>query len=65
MGVVMVRCPATGRAFSTGIETDVSSFRRTPVFFGRSDCPHCRTQHEWFAGDAWLEGQAEELKEAG
>jgi hypothetical protein len=55
MGIVMVRCPNTGRAISTGIETDAARFRRTIVFMGRSHCPHCRVEHEWFAGDAWVE----------
>ena len=65
MGVVMVTCPASGRAISTGIETDAARFRSTPVFFARSHCPHCRETHEWFAGDAWVEEPADELKEAG
>jgi hypothetical protein len=65
MGVVMVKCPATERAFSTGIEAEVSRFGRTPVFFGRSHCPHCDAEHEWFARDAWVEELAGEFKEAG
>ena len=65
MGIVMVKCPVTRRAFSTGIEAEVSCFRSTPVFFGRSHCPHCRIEHEWFAGHAWGEEPAEELKYAG
>jgi hypothetical protein len=54
MGSVMVRCPATGRDIPTGIVTDRKSFDATPVFFGRVRCPLCRTEHEWFAKDAWL-----------
>lgn len=55
MGTVMVRCPATGRAISTGIETDQSRFDRAPVFFAGTYCPICRTNHEWFARDAWVD----------
>jgi hypothetical protein len=55
MGVLMVKCPATGAPISTGMQADRSSFARTPVFFSRTLCPHCRTQHEWFAKDAWVE----------
>jgi hypothetical protein len=55
MGVVMIRCPATGRAVATGIEMDLAKFRRTAVFFSRSYCPYCRTHHEWFAREAWIE----------
>jgi hypothetical protein len=64
MGLVMVKCPATGRVNSTGIEMDAARFRRTAVFFGRSYCPACRVAHEWFAGDAWVEEPARELNEA-
>ncbi len=54
MGVVMIRCPETHRAISTGIEADRATFRSTPVFFSRTFCPLCRVTHEWFAGDAWV-----------
>ena len=54
MGAVMVRCPETGRDISTGIVTDRKSFEATPVFFARVYCPICRTEHEWFAQDAWV-----------
>lgn len=55
MGTVMIRCPATGRAVATGIQMDLAKFQRTAVFFSRSYCPHCQTQHEWFAREAWIE----------
>ena len=54
MGMVMVKCPQTGRAIPTGIKTDRDSFRRSPVFFGRTHCPICHTDHAWFARDAWV-----------
>ena len=54
MGVLMIRCPATGREISAGIEADASRFRASAVFFARSYCEYCRTQHEWFAQDAWV-----------
>jgi len=25
-----------------------------PVFFSRTNCPHCHAMHEWFAQDAWV-----------
>jgi hypothetical protein len=55
MGVVMVKCPKTGRAISTGIETNARRFRSATVFFGRSLCPYCLVKHEWFVGDAWVD----------
>ena len=54
MGIVMVKCPETGRAIPTGMEADRSSFQCAPVFFSRVFCPICKTNHEWFAKDAWV-----------
>lgn len=54
MGVLMIRCPATGREISTGIEADPQTFKATPVFFARTFCPICRRQHDWFAQQAWV-----------
>jgi hypothetical protein len=64
MGAVMVRCPETGRDISTGIVTDRKSFAATPVFFARVYCPICRTEHEWFAKEAWV-CEAEPRRRAG
>jgi hypothetical protein len=36
------------------MEVDATSFSATPVFFARSYCPLCRTEHEWFAKEAWV-----------
>jgi hypothetical protein len=54
MGVVMIKCPKTGREISTGITTDPVRFNSTPVFFASTYCPLCRATHEWFAKDAWV-----------
>ena len=54
MGVIMIRCPQTGREIPTGIEMDTAEFRRAPVFFSRVQCPVCAREHEWFAKDAWV-----------
>jgi hypothetical protein len=54
MGAVMVRCPDTGREIATGMTADRASFNATPVFFARVYCPLCRTEHEWFAQQAWV-----------
>ena len=58
MGRLMIRCPVTGREISVGLEMDDSRFRASPVFFSRSYCAFCRTEHEWFAKDAWVCDQA-------
>ncbi|MBV8698824.1 MAG: hypothetical protein JO052_13330 [Bradyrhizobium sp.] len=54
MGMVMVRCPKTGRAIPTGIKIDRDSFRRRPVFYSRTHCPTYQIDHTWFAQDAWV-----------
>lgn len=54
MGVVMIKCPDTGREIATGMVADRASFAATPVFFARAYCPICRTEHEWFAKEAWV-----------
>ena len=54
MGVMMIRCPQTGREIPTGIEMDTAEFQRAPVFFSRVQCPLCERWHEWFAKDAWV-----------
>jgi len=54
MGAVMVKCPDTGREIPTGIVSDRRTFNAMPVFFARVYCPLCRTEHEWFAKEAWV-----------
>ena len=55
MGAVMIRCPRTGRAVSTEIETEPSVFSRLPKVAGRMRCPDCGAEHTWSASQAWLE----------
>ena len=42
MGMLMIRCPKTGRAISTGRHIESRFFSSTPVFFSR------------FVKDAWV-----------
>ena len=55
MGNLMIKCPKTGCEISTGIQMDRSTFQSMPVFFARTLCPICQTQHEWFARAAWVQ----------
>jgi hypothetical protein len=55
MGIVMIKCPQTGRAIPTGIKADRESFQRSTVFFSRTRCPICRADHPWFAREAWVD----------
>lgn len=64
MGVIMIKCPRTGRAIKTGMKSDRETFRCSPVFFSRTYCTSCRTNHEWFARHAWVYEPEEELRKA-
>ena len=55
MSMVMVKCPQTGRAIPTGIQTNHENFQRNPVFFRRTPCPICHIDHAWFAREAWVD----------
>ena len=55
-GTVMIRCPRTGRAVSTEIETEASVFERLPDVNARMRCPVCGSEHTWTAREAWLSG---------
>jgi hypothetical protein len=54
VGVLMVRCPYTGRDFPSGVETDRLSFELTPAFSGTIRCPLCGVDHAWSKIDAWV-----------
>jgi hypothetical protein len=54
VGILVIRCPKTGRTISTGMAVDEPNFSSTPVFFSRTFCPICRTVHQWFAKEAWV-----------
>jgi hypothetical protein len=54
MGTVMIRCPETRQAISTGMQIDRATFHATPVFFSRTLCPLCANEHVWFAKEAWV-----------
>jgi hypothetical protein len=54
MGVLIIKCPNTGRDISTGIETDKDTFAAMPNDVVETRCPHCRTKHSWRPRDARL-----------
>jgi hypothetical protein len=65
MGVLLVKCPKTGKMFSTGIQADAETVKNLPEVQARSRCPHCRSDHLWgdavftpaLAPLAWIENQ--------
>jgi hypothetical protein len=52
MGVLMIKCPSTGHAVSTGIE--MSAVERLPIVIATAKCSACGRVHEWTVNDAWL-----------
>jgi hypothetical protein len=58
VGTIVIRCPKTEREISTGLQADWRAFGSVPVFFSRTYCPLCRSNHEWFAKDAWVREDA-------
>jgi uncharacterized protein YbaR (Trm112 family) len=52
MGIVMISCPMTHRAVSTGIE--MVAVDQLPAVTATMTCPACGRVHEWSKSDAWL-----------
>jgi hypothetical protein len=61
VGILMIKCPATGRGVSTGIE--VLSTERLPVVTAPMLCPACGRVHHWTKNDAWLAAGGEQYRE--
>jgi hypothetical protein len=51
---LMIACPNTGQAISTGIETDEFSLRQIADVPSRTPCPICGLVHTWWKREAWL-----------
>ena len=62
MSSVMIRCPATGRAVTTAIETAPAVFRKLPEVAARMRCPACGQEHVWSPSSAWLEDETRPAK---
>jgi hypothetical protein len=62
VGILMIKCPATGRGVSTGIE--VCSTEGLPVVTATMLCPACGRVHHWTKNDAWLAVGGEQYREA-
>ena len=67
MGVLLIKCPATGKEFSTGIQADQRTALSLPNVPAQARCPYCRADHTWKPRDAryaesippsaWIENQ--------
>ena len=54
MSVLVIKCPVSGRDFSTGIQTDWDTFVRMRQNLLHSRCPHCKSEHSWRPDDGRL-----------
>ena len=54
MGMLMLKCPTTGREFSTGIHVEQDSFEKLPDTVAKAQCPHCGLSHSWWTHEARL-----------
>jgi endogenous inhibitor of DNA gyrase (YacG/DUF329 family) len=59
MGVLLIKCPQTGKPVPTGIEVDPKSFANLPDVLSYLKCPECGLDHAWWTREAWLEDQVE------
>jgi endogenous inhibitor of DNA gyrase (YacG/DUF329 family) len=60
MGMIMIDCPSTGRAVSTGIE--MVSIERLPTVTAQTKCPVCGRVHEWTKDSARLVEDGEQYR---
>jgi hypothetical protein len=61
MGIIMIKCPATGRGISTGIE--VWATDQLPIVTASTVCPACGRVHQWTKNEAWLANEGEQYRE--
>jgi hypothetical protein len=54
MAVLLARCRATGKNFSTGIHVETTDIDTLPQVRTRSYCPYCQAEHVWWTSDAIL-----------
>src|SRR5262249_28324522 len=55
MGIIMIKCPVTGRDVSRGIET--MGIEELPAVTAKMVCPACGRVHDWITTNAWLAPQ--------
>jgi hypothetical protein len=54
MAMVMIKCPSSGHAVSTGIELEEQTFIELPDVGSGMHCSACGGHHIWQKRDAWL-----------
>ena len=64
MSAILIKCPVTGRDIPTGLDVEPAKFSSMPVFFSRTYCQYCKTEHEWFARNAMVCAPGAEVRAA-
>jgi hypothetical protein len=59
MGILLIRCPHTGRPISTGVQVDPHPFAARPNTLSYLRCPDCGLDHAWWTREARLEEAVE------
>ena len=60
MAQIMIKCPVSSHAISTGVEVDSDAdFNSLLDVAYHADCPSCGFNHIWFKHDAWIAEQPE------
>jgi hypothetical protein len=54
---IYIRCPATGDAVPTELDTETVVFESLPSIELPFKCPSCGGRHQWKPKDAWIEKQ--------
>ncbi len=60
MAQIMIKCPVSNHAISTGVEVDSDAdFNSLLDVAYHADCPSCGFNHLWFKHNAWIAEQPE------
>jgi hypothetical protein len=55
MGILLVKCPVTGKDFSTGVQVEAASAIDTlPDIPLWARCPYCHREHPWTPTNAYF-----------
>ena len=55
MAEIMIKCPLTNHAISTGVQVGSDAdFNALLDVAYHIDCPSCSENHVWFKHDAWI-----------
>jgi hypothetical protein len=55
MGQLTFRCPGTGRAVASGVDTDDSTLRVVRPVTIRLTCPFCTQEHAWPIAEGFID----------